>query len=202
MNNAPILILKLVLLMNKIILNKGDIFLTRSESLLGKLIRVFTKNIWESRTKVNHVGLIVSDGFNIKNSICIEALRRTKKHNFWKEYGNRKDMRVAIYRAKNLTEDEKDIIIMAANKYVGRVYGYIKILAHLFDWILFNAYLFRRIARVDKYPICSWLVAKCYAKANKDFGIDAGMASPDDIWDFIMANPDKYEEIIPLSYLR
>jgi hypothetical protein len=37
----------------------------------------------------------------------------------------------------------------------------------------------------NKYPICSWVVADAFAKVGKDFGVEVGMATPDDIWDFI-----------------
>ena len=43
----------------------------------------------------------------------------------------------------------------------------------------------RRLGRLDRYPICSWLVAHSYKKAGKHFGFSARAASPDDIWDFV-----------------
>jgi hypothetical protein len=42
-------------------------------------------------------------------------------------------------------------------------------------------------------------VAHAYSKAGKDFGVDPGAAQPDDIWDFIQDNPEKYELIHPLG---
>ena len=76
------------------------------------------------------------------------------------------------------------------------------IVAHFLDWLLLGAYLFRRVVPGNKYPICSWVVADAFAKAGKDFGIKVGMATPDDILDFIEENPDKYTEIYPLKLLR
>lgn len=184
-----------------IFLYKGDIFLTKSETLLGKLIRFFSRNFWESRTQVNHVGVIVSEGEELHDAMCVEALRRTMYHKLWDQYA-KKNIKVAIYRPKNLTTEEREAIANAAQKYEGRVYGYLKIIAHMLDWFLFNVYFFRRIFRIDRYPICSWLVAKCYSKIGKDFGVSSGMAQPDDIWDFVTSNPDKYGEVLPLRHFR
>ena len=55
---------------------------------------------------------------------------------------------------------------------------------------------------MDRYPICSWLVAHAFAKAGKTFGVPPGMASPDDIWDFVNEEPEKYSEIMPLGSIR
>ena len=85
--------------------------------------------------------------------------------------------------------------------YWDKKYGYLKIAAHLADWFLLGSYAFRRFTRSGKYPICSWLVAHAFSKAGKDFRVDPGAAQPDDIWDFIQRNPDKYEEIHPLQPL-
>ena len=40
------------------------------------------------------------------------------------------------------------------------------------------------------------------AEADKDFDVEAVMATPDDIWDFVVKNTDKYKEIYPLKLLN
>ena len=92
---------------------------------------------------------------------------------------------MAIYRPTNLTDEEQTQILMAANSYAGKRYGYLKIFLHFFDWLLVGEYAFRRLGRMDRYPICSWLVAHSYKKAGKHFGVPARAANPDDIWDFV-----------------
>ena len=42
-----------------ILLEPGDVFLTRGSSFISRAIRFFTRSIGEKRTKVNHVGLVV-----------------------------------------------------------------------------------------------------------------------------------------------
>ena len=183
-----------------VVLEPGDVFLTQGKGFISRAIRFFTRRIGEKRTEVNHVGLIVQSG-DLQDAIVVEALTRVKSHRLWSQYGPPKKDSVAVYRASNLTQDEVDKIVAEAESQVGKKYGYLKIVAHFMDWLLLGAYLFRRIVPDGKYPICSWLVAHSFSKAGKHFGVDPGAATPDDIWDFIEHNPDKYEEIHPLKPL-
>ncbi len=176
----------------------GDVFLTRGHSWLSKAIRFFTRSIGESRTQVNHVGVVVEPG-DLKTCVEVEALIKVRRHRLWAQYGPPKRDSVAIYRPINLTEAEIAKVVESANRQVGKKYGFLKLLAHLLDWLLLGAYVFRRIARNGKYPICSWLVAHAFAAAGKDFGVAAGMADPDHIWDFVNTKKDKYKEVHSLK---
>jgi hypothetical protein len=169
----------------------GDIVLTQGTGLISKLIRKFTRDKYESITKVNHVGIVVEGGDD-KDVVIVEALTGVKKHTMWSQYALTGD-KVAIYRSLDLSEKERNAIVNKAEMYVGRQYGYFKIVAHLFDWALGGRYVFRRIAAMDNYPICSWVVAQSYATVGKNFGVEAGAASPDDIWDHIQKNKSKYK---------
>ncbi|MFC1628952.1 hypothetical protein ACFL3H_07560 [Gemmatimonadota bacterium] len=177
-----------------------DVFLTRSHSLLGHAIRLATRGFGESRSMVNHVGVVVAGG-STEEAVGVEALSTVKRHSIWKQYGPGSSSDVAVYRPLNLTDVEKTLVVTAAEGYVGRTYGYLKIAAHLKDWLLLGIYFFRRMTRMDDYPICSWLVAHAFAEAGKTFGLPPGKASPDDIWDFVTSNPDKYRPVKPLGPL-
>ncbi len=180
-------------------LQPGDVFMTRGRGLFSRLIRLGTRRIGEGRTRVNHVGLIVVGG-TIDEAIAVEALSTVKRHGFARYRG--KSTGVAVYRPNNLTDEELQTIVAAAEGYVGRGYGYLKIAGHFLDWVLQGAYVFRRLTNSDNYPICSWVVAHAFLKAGKDFGVEAGGASPDDIWDFIVEkHPERYDEIVPLGPL-
>ena len=183
-----------------ILLEPGDIFLTRGYGLISKAIRFFTRSIGEKRTKVNHVGLVVQRG-DMKTAIVVEALYKVMRHKLWSQYGSPKKDCVAVYRATNLTAEQVKDIVAEAEKQVGKKYGYCMIVAHLKDWLFLGIYLFRRLIPGNKYPICSWVVADAFAKVGKDFGVEVGMATPDDIWDFIEKNTEKYKEIHPLKLL-
>ena len=179
-------------------LKPADVFLTRGTSLLSKAIRFFSTTIGESRAKVNHVGIVVKEG-SLHDAIVIEALSKVKKHTLWKRYGPFKGDLVAVYHPLNLTEEEVEKIVSEAEEQVGAEYGYFKIVAHFLDWLCLGIYFFRRFANNGKYPICSWLVAHAYSKADKNFGCDPGAAEPDDIWHFVNENRGKYKEIYSLK---
>ena len=184
-----------------VVLKPGDIFLTRGRGFISRAIRFFTRGIGEKRTKVNHVGLVV-EGEDLQNAVVVEALRRVKRHTLWSQYGPPKKDAVAIYRALNLTQEEVDKIVATAERQVGKKYGYLKILVHFLDWLLLGAYVFRRLVPDNKYPICSWVVAHSFAKAGKNFDVEPGAATPDDIWDFVAERqPSKYQQIHPLEPL-
>ena len=172
----------------------GDIFLTQGTSFISRAIRFFSRTGGEPRTKVNHVGLVTrTDG------TIVEALSTVKRRNL--SAYRRKSDKVAIYAPLNVELDEVVAIVAKADSYVGRKYGYLKIVAHLIDWFLGGRYVARRFVSSDNYPICSWVVAQAYSDAGYTFGVEPGAASPDDIWDFIQANPDKFHEVHPLERL-
>ena len=186
----------------EVMLKQGDVFLTRGKSFISRAIRFFTKGIGEKRTKVNHVGLVVKEG-DLRTAVVVEALSKVTEHRLWDQYGPPKKDSVVVYRANNLTPDDVETIVATAQRQVGKKYGYLMIVAHFLDWLLLGAYVFRRLVPGSKYPICSWVVAHSFGKANKHFGVEPGAAAPDDIWDFIVEkHPELYEEIHPLKPLR
>jgi hypothetical protein len=186
--------------MNTLELQPGDVLVARGRGFLSTAIRFFTRRIGESRTKVNHVGVIVEGG-PLEDAVVVEALWKVVRRKLVEGYGDEDASEVGIFRPINLTEKEIRTVVEAANGYVGRRYGVLKLVAHLADWVLQGAYVFRRITRLDRYPICSWLVACSFDKAGKTFGVAPGAASPDDIWDFCIRETDKYVEVLKLGPL-
>jgi len=182
-------------------LQPADIFLSRSETLLGSLIRFFTRAFGESRTKVNHVGVVVEGG-DAEHAVVVEALAFVRKHRLWSRFGNSRRHQVAVFRAKGISAEDVTKIVQSAEDDVGQQYGWLMVVAHLLDYLLLGAYVFRRLVRADDYPICSWVVAWAYQKTGRNFGVPPGAASPDDIWDYVRAHPDAYEEVLPLGPLR
>lgn len=184
----------------EVLLKPGDVFLTRGTGLLSKTIRFCTRSLGEKRSKVNHVGIVVTGG-GIKDAVVVEALIKVREHTLWKQYGPPKKDHVAVYRATNLSPEDVEIIVAEAKEQVGKPYGFCKIIAHFLDWLLTGAYVFRRFTSDSRYPICSWLVAHAYAKAGYFFGTDPGAADPDHIWDFVDKKPGYYERIMELGSL-
>jgi len=143
------ILIKKMLNLNKegimsVLLEMGDVFLTRGHSFISRAIRFCTCSIGESRTKVNHVGLVVGT-CDLKDAIVVEALSMVRRHRLWYQYGPPKEDLVVVYRATNLTPDEVKIIVSTAERQVGKKYGYLKIVVHFLDWLLLGAYVFRRL---------------------------------------------------------
>jgi hypothetical protein len=182
------------------VLQAGDIFMTRGTGFVSRAIRFFTRHIGESRTKVNHVGIVVQGG-RLGDAVVVEALRKVYRRRLVDAYGGEKD-EVAIYRPLGLAPAALREIVARASGYVGQSYGYGKIALHALDWALQGAYVFRRLGRMDDYPICSWLVAHAYAAAGRTFGVEAGAATPDDIWDYVTTHPAEFERVRPLARLE
>lgn len=183
----------------ELVLEPCDIFLTKGTSFIARAIRLFTQSFGEKRTEANHVGIIVQRG-TVHSAVAVEALSRVKRHPL-RRYAEKRTTAVAMFRPTNLSDAEKLTIVKKAESYVGRKYGWPKIVAHLADWCLKGAYVFRRLTQDDSYPICSWVVAHAFLAAGKDFGVPAGAANPDDIWDFVTKNTDKYLQVRDLSPL-
>ena len=182
------------------LLRPGDIVLTRGEGFLGRAIRFFTRHVGESRTKVNHVGIVVQGG-TLEQAVMVEALRHVVRHRLIDEYGGKRDQ-VAVFRSTRLAPAELERVVRAANGYVGRSYGYLKIVLHALDWALQGAFVFRRLGQMDSYPICSWLVAQAYSVAGVYFGVAPGAATPDDIWDHVTTHTGEFTRVRPLSRLE
>jgi hypothetical protein len=185
--------------MSDIILKSGDIVLTRGTAFISKAIRFFQRNKGEDISKVNHTGTIAEDS-DLKNAQLIEALATVKCHSLMEQYGGKK-CKVAIFRKRNLREDERVEIASKAKSYVGKKYGVIKIVGHALDWCIGGKYVFRRMLRMDDYPICSWVVGYAYAEIGVKFkGVEPWACQPDDIWDACI-DFSKYDIIYPLCTL-
>jgi hypothetical protein len=189
-----------------------DIFLTRSDHFLSKLIRKCTRSLFEPPSLVNHVGMVVlREG---GKCMVIEARFNGVVHRPFDKYVDGKT-RVVVYRPTNWTKEDKGAILAEMYKDVGEKYGYGKVVTAFLDWGLsrvfsrlslrkrnLNVFLFRRISRNSSRPICSYLIAKNLSKRGFHFGVRPLCATPDDIDDFCRkTQPDKYITIKPLGLL-
>lgn len=173
----------------------GDILFTGSTSFVQKVIKIVTRSNGEPPTEVGHMGFVVSQ------THLVEAVAKGTKKNRVDSYKGKKGVKVAVYRPLNLTPEEISIMVKEAEDHVGDFYGYGKLLGHLVYKYTGKDWLLRKLAK-DPYEICSQLVSLIFRKVGKNFGVDDALATPDDIWDFVNANPDKYECIYPLSEMK
>jgi hypothetical protein len=155
-------------------LRPGDILLVKRRGLVGGLIRRFSGPNLFVPGVVNHAAMMVDSATAVETGWRVRLVPI--------EYYDDPRVEVAIFRRDDLSGRERLILGTLGRGYAGRQYDVLKIIAHLLDALLFNAYLFRRLAGMDKYPICSWIVAHSYWKLGVSFGADPPAVDPDDIW--------------------
>jgi hypothetical protein len=176
----------------------GDVFFTRGQSLLGRLIRWAqsdpgeTNGVW-----ANHAGVVVARGELYERNaelraVVVEALGRVKRH-AWVQGSNE----VRVFRpVPPLSAYQLAQLLEAADAFVGDRYGWWKLLFHLVDRAAFKGQkVLSSLLRVDNRPICSYLAAKVFAAAGQTFGMLPQAADPDEMLDYCLAHPEEWEEV-------
>jgi hypothetical protein len=175
------------------LLLRCDIVLVRKKgAFLSTAIRFFEAMKDNKSAIASHTGLITKSGVNLDATIT-EALPHVVEHKLVDEYGSDPKAELCVFRPLNLTDADERMIIAKAESYVGDGYGYAKLLAQLADDLLGSPYLFRRLCRIDNRPICSYVVGAAFNAVGLNFGVPYRAVSPDDIWDFCISHPDKYQ---------
>lgn len=186
--------------MTELVLQPGDIFCTRGENILSRLIRACTRSKGETETRVNHVGIVVKPG-RIMDAEVVEALVTVQRHTLWSQYGPPSSDQVVIYRPLGLFPIERELMADKAMSYVGRKYGWGKLVTHFLDWCFGGIYLFRRLNHIDRYPICTWVLEESAEEIHRDFGVPKGSTQPDDVDDYCLDHMGKWQCIFPLQRL-
>lgn len=171
-----------------------DLFFSRTGTWLSRAILWATQEKHEGPSEASHVGCIVTPGI-IRRVQAVEALRRVERHSLWDQYAGSKH-ELNIFRPLNIRLPHMALIVHDLERQVGRKYGYGKLVLHLFRKITRDP-RWLRFSSLDQYPICSYLVARSFEKYGYDFGVPYSMATPDDMHDFCLANPEKYQELWP-----
>lgn len=193
--------------MRPIYARAGDVFFTRSNSLLGRAIRWAETDPGEEPTWANHTGVLVESGWiggtadpayvratydpNYSEAIVVEALWKTRRGPL-KVNG----IEVRVFGPiPDLTPEELDALRAEAATYVGDTYGWWKLLFHLADRAIFKGRkVLSKTLYVDKRPICSYLAAKVGAVVGLTYGMDPAAATPDEMLDYCESNPDEWVE--------
>lgn len=158
----------------------GDLLLARTNNRIGYAIRYLTRHLGESRSRVNHAGIVWDE----RNSIEANPPRA----GFCSLTG-RKD-KIAIFRHKRGFALAHGVLT-AASDMVGWKYGTCALIMSALDWLLFEHYVFRRLTRNS--IVCSTLVARAYASVGIKFGVDPCAATPDDLWDWVKSHPTDWQ---------
>jgi len=155
-------------------------------SLFHKLIGWFSRTCGEPLTKAKHVAGFLSPG------VIIEALWTVKTSTAVDWLGEHKDFEV--WRNHKLSLKHRERISNRVRGYRYHFYGFWRLFLHAGDLLVEKVigkhfYFFRKMIKLNDYPICSWLWAMPYYEvAHIQFGVPYNYASPDDMRDFISQN--------------
>jgi hypothetical protein len=164
------------------LLHPGDVVLTRSGGIVGWAIPTFTRHFGESRTEATHCAVVVIGGA-LYDAAIVEALSTVRRHGLRDRYVGRRHY-VSVFRALGLADDQIVRLVAKAESYLGRRYGYLKLLAQWADRLLQGAYVFDvSRARMRIPSVAGW------------------WRTPDDIWDFVGDHPDRFLRVLPLTRL-
>lgn len=169
---------------NSELLQVGDIIATQNSGLLSRLIRWFTRRRGQGPSWASHTAMVLTAEPAV---IIIEAQLQVVVRAL--TYYERTGARLVIHRHPGgLTAQERRELCLKTLDYEGRMYGFLKVAAQALDHLLGDRYVFRRLAFMDAYPICSWLVAYAYDRVlHLQFGTPPNAAAPNDILDYCMA---------------
>lgn len=176
----------------------GDVFFTRSSSLLGKLIRWAEHDPNEPNgVWANHVGVVVSAGWivpptaaevgglKLTYATVVESLWKTERWDWFPNHKHEDGNEIRVYRKAGLTLPQIVRIEAGALSFVGRTYGWWKLFAHLADRLLFGGKkTVSNFLHVEKRPICSFTAAHSFQVAGISFGMDPDVADPDEMMDW------------------
>lgn len=171
----------------------GDVFFTRSTSLLGKLIRWAQTGPKEEKTWTNHTGLVTAagwikppnDGRPHTYATVVESLWTTEEWYWYPNHQEELGSRIRVYRYRHMDRSSLAAVLSTARKFVGAKYGWWKLLVHLADRGLFqDKKTLTHFLGIDRRPICSYTVAKSFASAGINFGMHPETADPDEMMDW------------------
>ncbi len=158
-------------------LRPGDIVHTWSESVVSQLIRIGSTHYGEDPTLASHTAMVAAP-FTI-----IEAVAQGTVYNPVASLGT-----CAIFRIPNLTEGDRTSMALAASRYHGKKYPFVKVFVlHGIDWLFFHGqYVARRFAASDK-PYCTSLIVaagRAAESAEAHLPWDLDEVQPDDLLDY------------------
>jgi hypothetical protein len=186
---------------DEIQVNLGDILGYHNPGRLGRLIQWATTAWRENPSILSHVGLFVNEGA-LQNINIVESLvpNGIQYRRFAEHYERGENC--YVLRPLNISFEDRVTIANHAFKSMRKPYGFGKAIAGGLDGLLSRIFhlrrepvFFRRLFINEVFEDCSVFVADCYEKAGYDFGLRDSFVLPDDIWDYALEHPEKYEII-------
>lgn len=169
-------------------LKPGDIILSTTDGFVSRVVRFMLRRK-DDKAPYSHVAGYVGDNMIVeaRYKVRLIPLRKFVKEN----------TRFAVYRRRDLTNVERIRIALLAKGFIGRRYGYAKVLLLQPLDQLFGTNWFTHTLSFSKRIYCSQLYAKIYyaVKDIKINGVEPESCEPDDWHDEVTNNGGYWEEI-------
>jgi len=173
-------------------LEPADIVGTKNKTAgLSRLIRLASTSPAEHRarevTQLNHIEVALGWRLDIIGAVSSGMRVTDMLHQY---VGARHE--VVVFRRSDLTPAQRAVVAHAMLALEGTKYGHGKLLLHVFDYVLSTLtareqYMFRRVGRIARRPICSGSAAWAAEKVGWKLGPNRDMpwerVQPDDWWD-------------------
>jgi hypothetical protein len=161
--------------------------------LVGWCIRLCSTSDGEGPTFADHVCHVVEaerDDYILAEALGHDGYVYTRLR---ARYGDTRRFVVRVARHRRLGRANALLMAQRTSELVGRKYGYLKVAAHGLDYALTrfwhasgghgDAYLFRRLCLMERYPMCSWAEADIWKAGRLPFDTPVSKAQPDDLYD-------------------
>ncbi len=180
------------------VVRPGDLFLTSSDTWPSLIVRWGTQHEGEPESLVSHVGMITSGG-RLSEAQGVEALWAVTEHGIWEARRRTRTEAMAVFRPRTLTAGERGFLVKQVRSGVGRRYAWWQLLLFGIDKTLGRKVFSRMI--VSDHRVCSNLIGEAFELLGLTFGVEGRSADPDDIWDFCISHPEKYDMIRALELI-
>lgn len=170
----------------------GDVVLTRGKSLIAKLV-TWGETSWSERKRkelswASHGGMFVEKA-PFKLAKATEALWTVESHPWYEDHIG--DV-VTVYRRLGVTDSQREEAAKEINRYIGRKYGWWKLIPQLIDNRILNGrYATRRLYWNSNRPYCTYILGDALTRAGLLPSEYHGKAfSPDDFDDLLGKSTD------------
>lgn len=174
----------------------GDVGFVFSPTILGILIRKFTRSKGEPPTKTNHTIMFtehgkVGDVPVLDQASAIEAVWHVEEGPWVERHKKDFGARLYVYGPTFLSPVEAQRIVQNARSHLGAKYGWWKLVTFAFErWTKIPI---TRLHFLTGRPICSFLISMAYKEVGfpSAFGVNvpSQAQSPDDQLDFVESHP-------------
>lgn len=168
----------------------GDIVHIQGNSFFERFTQEITRSFGEKKTWATHTAIATIDH---NRPFVVEALESGVTYHPLSKNSHR-DRGIYITSPTLLNDKDRYTITQEALKYIGIDYGFHNLIPHVIDALISKIpgtgqpFLFRRLANMEEYPICSWVVAQAYRDFTS-FDVKPKEAQPDDILDYCKNSP-------------